>query len=106
MRVAMDGRNVSLFSDEMVLENLKFYTDDPRHADVDAPLRYATDFLLVPTEAPVLSRLLADSRWRRVYGDSDSVLFEHAEAGVTRPELLLARRLSTGQKTACAATLE
>jgi hypothetical protein len=102
----MDGRNVSLFSDEMVLENLKFYTDDPSHADIDAPLRYATDFLLVPTEAPVLSRLLADARWRRVYADSDSVLFEHADAGSTRPELLLARHPLTSQKQACAAILE
>jgi hypothetical protein len=91
----------------MVLENLKFYTDDPDHADLDAPLRYATDFLLVPTEAPVLSRLLADSRWRRLYADSDSVLFEHADLGATRPDLSPPRQTAlTHQKQACAAFLE
>jgi hypothetical protein len=102
----MDGRNVSLFADEMVLENLKFYSDDPSHVDIDAPLRYATDFLLIPTEAPVLSRVLADSRWRRMYADADSVLFEHADAGATRPELLLARRPVTSQTVACSAILK
>jgi hypothetical protein len=106
VRVSMDGRNVSLFSDEMVLENLKFYTDDPSDADTDTPLRYATDFLLVPREAPVLSRLVADTRWRRVYADGDSVLFEHADAGATRPELILARRASINQRVACPAILE
>ena len=104
VRVSMDGRNVSLFSDEMVLENVKFYTDAVDHADIDAPFRYATDFLIVPTDAPVLSRLLADSRWRRMYADPDAVLFARADA--TRPEPLLARRSLTSQKKACAAILE
>jgi hypothetical protein len=99
VRVSMDGRNVSLFSDEMVLENLKFYTDDVHQADIDVPLRYATDFLIVPTGAPVLSRLLADSRWRRGYADSDSVLFERAGAGASRLD-------RSATKTACKAVLE
>ena len=81
IQVSMDGRNVSLFSDQMVLENLKFYSDDASRVDIDAPFRYATDFLMVPTDAPVLTRVVSDSRWRRVYGDADSVLFERA--GVT-----------------------
>jgi hypothetical protein len=69
-----------LFSDEMVRENLKFYSDRASEVDLDAPFRYATDFLMVPTDAPVLSRLQSDSRWRRVYADSDAVLFERADA--------------------------
>jgi hypothetical protein len=107
VRVSMDGRNVSLFSDEMVLENLKFYTDDVRQADIDVPFRYATDFLVVPTGAPVLSRLLVDSRWRRLYADSDSVLFEHADVGATRPDPSPPRRIPLiHQRKACEAVLE
>ena len=83
IHVAMDGRNVSLFSDRMVLENLKFYADAAGEVDLDAPLRYATDFLIVPTEAPVLARLLSDSRWRRVYGDGDALIFERAGVATT-----------------------
>ena len=79
VRVSMDGRNVSLFPDQMVLENLKFYLDDVADVDIDAPFRYATDFLIVPTDAPVLARVRSDSRWRRVYADSDAVLFERAD---------------------------
>ena len=107
VRVSMDGRNVSLFSDEMVLENMKFYTDDVHQADIEVPLRYATDFLVVPTDAPVLSRLLADSRWRRLYADSGSVLFEHADGGATRPDLSPSRRIPLiPQKKECEAVLQ
>jgi hypothetical protein len=87
VRVAMDGRNVSLFSDRMVLENLKFYSDNAAQVDVDTPLRYATDFLIVPTDAPVLARLRSDPRWRRVYADADSAIFERAGAVAARLEL-------------------
>jgi hypothetical protein len=105
VRVSMDGRNVSLFSDEMVLENLKFYTDDADDADLDAPFRYATDFLIVPADAPVLTRLLADSRWRRIYADSNSTLFEHADLGATRPGSSPPRQAALTHR-ACAAFLE
>jgi hypothetical protein len=87
VRVSMDGRNVSLFSDQMVVENLKFYSDDASRVDLDAPFRYATDFLIVPTDAPVLARLLSDARWRRAYADADSVLFERAGIVATLTDL-------------------
>jgi hypothetical protein len=102
VRVSMDGRNVSLFSDQMVLENLKFYSDDVDHVDVDAPFRYATDFLIVPMDAPVKARLVSDSRWRRVYGDSDSILFERAGVVATLSGRLAPDEASlTPQKHAC-----
>jgi len=102
VRVSMDGRNVSLFPDEMVLENMKFYTDDVNRADLDAPFRYATDFLVVPADAPVLPRVQADSRWRRMYTDFDSVLFERADARAARRDVVTPLRISlTHQKRAC-----
>ena len=107
VRVSMDGRNVSLFSDEMVLENLKFYSDDVHQADVDVPFRYATDFLIVPTGAPVLSRILADARWRRAYADSDSVLFEHADVGARQLDPSATRHIPLiHQRKACETVLE
>jgi len=99
VRVSMDGRNVSLFSDQMVLENLKFFIDEGSNVDTDVPLRYPTDFLMVPTDAPVLSRLLTDTRWRRIYEDGDAVLFEQAGAGATLPDLSLSPRMSTTHQT-------
>ena len=108
MRVSMDGRNVSLFSDDMVRENLKFYSDAAPLVDIDAPSRYATDFLMVPTDAPVLARLTSDSRWRRVYADSDSVLFQRAgRGGSVTPDLVALDSASfVSRKPTCEAFLD
>jgi hypothetical protein len=107
IQVSMDGRNVSLFSDQMVLENLKFYSDDASRVDIDAPFRYATDFLMVPTDAPVLTRVVSDSRWQRVYGDADSVLFERADVTGALSDVLAPGRVPlTPQKPACEVFLD
>jgi len=79
VRVSMDGRNISLFPDRMVVENLKFYSDGASRVDLDAPLRYETRFLLVPSDRLVLQRVLGDSRWRNIFSDSDSALFVRAD---------------------------
>jgi hypothetical protein len=73
VRVSMDGRNVTLFSREMVGENLTFYLAED--ADPGTPLASRPDFLLVPADAPVLPRLRDDSRWRAVFEDHDAVVF-------------------------------
>jgi hypothetical protein len=99
VRVSMDGRNISLFSDTMVLENLKFYTDPARDADITVPLRYPTDLLIVPANAPVLSRLRSDPHWRLLYADRDSTLFQRADA------VLIANPVTTAPVT-CDGVLE
>jgi hypothetical protein len=81
--VAMDGRNVTLFPAGDVNENLTFYLTE--QADLDAPLRHGSDFLLVPADAPVLPRLRADARWAVLYDDGDAVLFAPAGTAVARP---------------------
>ena len=69
----MDGRNDTLYPVSMVGENLQFYKDTPD--TVDAPLRYATDFLLAPAGATVLPMIHADSRWVAIFEDEDASLF-------------------------------
>ena len=83
IRVSMDGRNISLFRDEMVKENLEFYSD--RCTSLEAPLQYDTDFLLIPTNQQVLTAILDDDRWRQIYRDDDSVLFARAGAQYPSP---------------------
>ena len=73
VRVSMDGRNVSLYPTDMVRKNLEFYVLGD--ADTDEPLRFASDYLMVPTGAPVLARLGIGGRWRKIYEDPDCVLF-------------------------------
>jgi hypothetical protein len=76
--VSMDGRNISLFPDAMVTENMRFYTDPADAVDLDAPLRYPTQFVLAPADMPALPRLLDDARWAVVYSDADALLFIRA----------------------------
>jgi hypothetical protein len=80
VRVSMDGRNISLFPDRMVIENFDFFLKDARSVDVDAPSRYDTNFVLVPTDSPVLSRIETDPRWRQGFRDRDAALFLRSDA--------------------------
>jgi hypothetical protein len=73
--VSMDGRNISLFPDAMVTENMRFYTDSSEAVDLETPLRYPTQFVLAPADMPALPRLLDDARWVAIYRDADAVLF-------------------------------
>jgi hypothetical protein len=79
MRVSMDGRNISLYPDRMVVENFEFYLNAADAADLDAPLRYATDFLLVPSDSAVLRRLESDRRWQPVFADGEASVFERSD---------------------------
>jgi hypothetical protein len=87
IRVSMDGRNISLYPDHMVIENFDFYLKNATEADVDVPLRYATNFVLVPADSPVLSRLETDRRWRQAFRDGDAALFARSDAAL--PALVL-----------------
>jgi hypothetical protein len=79
IRVSMDGRNISLFPDGMVAENLRFYSRDVSASDLDVPLRYNTDLLLVPSDSAVLGLARTDPRWQPLYADDDSALFARAD---------------------------
>lgn len=82
VRVSMDGRNISLFPRDMVRESLEFSTS--RHPDLETPLRYDTDFLLVRSNFSGLDALEADTRWTEIHRDSDAVLFRRVD-GRARP---------------------
>jgi hypothetical protein len=75
VRVSMDGRNISLFPRDMVIENLVFYTATASEVDLAVPFRYDTDLLLVPASFAALDRLRMDARWNELYGDRDAYVF-------------------------------
>jgi hypothetical protein len=103
VRVSMDGRNITLYSDAMVLENLKFYADAASQADVDVPLRYDSDLLLVPGDSPVLQRVGADGRWRTLYRDEEAAVFSRSNRPLVSRALSLAL---SSQATICSPVLE
>jgi hypothetical protein len=77
VRVAMDGRNVTLFPSAMVRENLMYVL--PEGTDPDVPLHYPTDYLLLPGEAVVVERLCHDPRWQVLYEDQEAILLVRAD---------------------------
>jgi hypothetical protein len=85
VRVAMDGRNVTLFPSEKVRANLVYFL--PEGPEYDAPFDDTTDYLLIPTTAPVLAALRRDAQWRELYGDDCAVLFGRADAGHASAQL-------------------
>ena len=88
VRVSMDGRNISLFPDRMVIENFDFFLKDAGSVDVDAPFRYDTNFVLIPTDSPVLSRIESDPRWQQGFRDGDAALFLRSDAHHPAPFVL------------------
>ena len=103
--VSMDGRNISLFPDEMVRENLLFYASAAESVDIDTPLRYQSDFLLVPTDAPVLTRLKSDRRWTAIYGDTDAALFVRAGNPANEVSAAQSRTLQVDKLVPCVGVL-
>jgi len=105
VRVSMDGRNISLFAGDQVLENLRFYSQNVDEADENVPLRYATDFLLIPTDRPIIQRVRSDERWTQLYADRDAVLFGHVIAGAA-PSFSLSTSTPYSVPETCSAGLD
>ncbi len=79
IRVALDGRNVTLFAPEDVTANLVFYHEPD--AALDTPRRYPSDYLAMPTDAPMLERVRADDNWVVLFEDAEVVLFVRNDPG-------------------------
>jgi hypothetical protein len=102
----MDGRNISLFPRDMVLENLRYYSKDAAFLDSTAPLKYDTDLLLVPASLPIMSLTMDDPRWLKVFGNRDWVLFVRAERASKYPGLASAETTAANSApAACPAFL-
>jgi hypothetical protein len=106
VRVSMDGRNISLFPDEMVVENMQFYSYDIREADLDAPFKHDTDLLLVPSDSAVLPRVGADRRWRRIYADRDAEIFVRVDSAAGARAAALNGRSFVVPALSCPTTLQ
>ncbi|MEO8076594.1 MAG: hypothetical protein ABI818_09720 [Acidobacteriota bacterium] len=105
VRVSMDGRNISLYSRAMVLENLKFYSDPAPSVDAGTPLRYDTDLLLVPSDSAAVGPVLEDTRWRRIYADDDAVLFARASGRAHGPSISLVATAAPAHHAGCSPVL-
>lgn len=94
IKVAMDGRNVTLFPVGLVKENLRYFLEGPEQLK-DAPLRHDTDLVLIPRDSPALKWLQQDDRWAEIYSDEAALLLVRRDAA--HAELL--QRARSGELT-------
>jgi hypothetical protein len=88
MRVSIDGRRETAYSDQLQQQHLRFYFDAPGGSSLPADL--AADYVWIPRALPAVRRLETNG-WHRVYDDGTSVIFGIAAAATVHPSLVLAR---------------
>ncbi|HXE80469.1 MAG TPA: hypothetical protein VNK41_06940 [Vicinamibacterales bacterium] len=78
LRVSMDGRRETVYSDSMQERHLRFYFDAPGGAALPAEL--GADYIWLPADLPAVRRLRAEG-WPQLYADDGSVVFGSRAAG-------------------------
>ncbi len=75
MRVSVDGRYEVAYQEEVLPNHNVFFRAEPGWENVIE--RYRPDYLLVPSQSPVMHALQqSDSQWRILYQDTSYCLFE------------------------------
>jgi hypothetical protein len=92
MRVSIDGRRETAYSDSLQQRHLRFYFDAPGGSSLPADLR--ADYVWIPRVLPAVHRLESNG-WRRLYDDGTSVVFGAALMAPAQPSKVLARVADT-----------
>jgi hypothetical protein len=82
MRVSIDGRRETAYSEDLQQRHLRFYFDAPGGSALPSAL--AADYVWIPRTIPAVHRLDADG-WTRLYEDGQSIVFGHPLARPSRP---------------------
>ena len=75
LRVSIDGRRETVYSEAVRARHGQFYLDEPGGAAL--PRELAADYVWIPPYAPAVHGLEA-AGWERLYQDADSVVFGRA----------------------------
>ena len=81
MKVSIDGRRETVYSENLQTRHFDFYFDRAGGATLPEDLR--ADYVWVPRVLPAVRRLRSDRRWIAIYDGQQSVIFERA--GLTHP---------------------
>src|SRR5689334_1596610 len=71
LRVSIDGRRETVYSDELIASHMAFYLGDSKAMDL--PARIAADYIWVPKWIPVVAKL-RDQGWAPVFEGPQSVV--------------------------------
>jgi hypothetical protein len=87
LRVSIDGRRETVYSDELIASHMAFYLGDS--TAIDLPTRIAADYIWVPKWIPVVDKL-RDSGWAPVFEGPQSVILSRGESDIRRLTLAAA----------------
>jgi hypothetical protein len=71
LRVSIDGRRETLYSDELIASHMAFYLGDS--TAMDLPSRIAADYIWVPKWIPVVAKV-RDKGWAPVFEGPQSII--------------------------------
>jgi hypothetical protein len=83
IRVSIDGRRETVYSDDVLEHHWAFYRADAE--DLDYADRIGADYIWLPVNTPVV-RVLPQHGWHTVFHSSRSVVFARVPAEISRAE--------------------
>lgn len=92
MRVSIDGRRETVYSDALQDRHLRFYFDAPGGASL--PRELAADYVWIPRVLPAAQRLELDTTWLRIFAGEQSVIFARRGLAAAAPIIAVARNNS------------
>ena len=81
LRVSIDGRRETVYSDELIASHMAFYLGDA--TAIDLPTRIAADYIWVPKWIPVVAKL-RDSGWAPLFEGPQSIIMARGWSDVHR----------------------
>jgi hypothetical protein len=87
LRVSIDGRRETVYSEAVRDRHGQFYLDEPGGAGL--PQELAADYVWIPPYAPAVRGLEA-AGWQRLYQDADSVVFGRAGSRTSNTPVAIA----------------
>ena len=85
LRVSIDGRRETVYSDELIASHMAFYLGDTAASDL--PARIAADYIWVPKWIPVVAKL-RDNGWAPLFEGPQSVILARGATDVHRLKLV------------------
>ena len=79
LRVSIDGRRETVYSDELIAHHMAFYLGDSQL--IDLPTRISADYIWVPKWIPVVPKLLTNG-WGPVFEGPQSVVLARSGSDI------------------------
>jgi len=79
LRVSIDGRRETVYSDRLIDDHMAFYLGEPRA--IELPARIGADYIWVPTWIPVVHKL-RDRGWTTIFEGPESTILSRAGTGI------------------------